>query len=243
MIRGWRAIGRYVAGRAVLSLAVFLALAVLVVSLTSGDRECGEPPLVSAWDFFYGPPQTADELVATTRLVVVGTFEGTTDEVWEYSYDHERVKSVVGPDFEFDPVPVTYYRFVVEEVVYDEDGVASPGGELELRYGGHEIFGCLYLVSDAPKDGERRLLVLGGNPDGSFAPITLYHEFDIDGGHARYVTGVKSDRAVAFQDNDAPNAIIVGIREALVRRGPSPVPPVDFDNLVPRPIAPPPSTQ
>lgn len=242
MTRGLSNVRRYVAQRMAVYVIALFVFAALVGWLANDWWESGEQPVVTGIDHF-PPARSLEELLVTTQVVVTGTYGERTAEVWEYPYDYPRIRSVAGPDVEVEPWPVTYFDFLVDEVIHDEAYGIVSGDTLEIRLGGHDVAGRMLLLADTPRSGDRRLLVLGVNPDGSFGPITLYHSFVIDGSSVRYDAGERNNRDVAFLADDSPQAFVEAIRAELARRGPSPVPPVDFDNLVPRPIAPPPSTQ
>ncbi len=175
------------------------------------------------------------ELLLTSNLVVVGTVLERTDETFELPYNAAEIRATLRPgDPPIEPFPFTYYSFQVDQVVHDEVGVENV---IELRLAGHEVDGRLLSIMDAPAVGDRLLMVLGNNPDGSFGPITAFHSFTLDGPEARYVSGESGSRVLGFTNARAPQAFIAQIRAELNRRGPSPVE-FDRNNLVPRPIAP-----
>ena len=132
-------------------------------------------------------PNTVEELVARSGVILLGTIEAVLDEKRIGPYGEDGVP-VPADD---DGMPVTDYEVQIDRVVKG-DGTAAAGGTVVLRMFGHVSNpGAIITLNTfpLPSVGDYLLFALGKNPDGTYGsgPEGL---LSVDGEKVAYADGV-----------------------------------------------------
>ena len=143
-------------------------------------------------------PNSIEELVAQSRIIVLGTIRSVLDEIRFGAYGEDGKPTSGGEE---PGTPYTDYEVRIESVLKD-DGDVEDGGTLVLR-----MFGHLSQQSDVvtlapvqlPQPGTHYLLALGQNPDGTYGSGSeglIY----VDGETVAYTDGVAFSTELTGQE-------------------------------------------
>ena len=132
-------------------------------------------------------PNSVEELVARADVIVLGTIV-TVPEEKNIAYGEDGQALLVGEEA---GIPVTDFQVQIEGVL-KTDGTATDGGTVVLRMFGHlsdQSAVTTSVVVTLPQPGDRMLLALGRNPDGTYGsgPEGL---LNVDGDKVVYSDGV-----------------------------------------------------
>ena len=178
---------------AYLIAVVMLTLIIMVGCQTSNQAgESGPSPVVSTETArtltssegssvasIRRPPQSLQDLVNRSQVIVIGSISQISGTGHELGYDKTE-KNYPAKDLPYLRIPVTYYDIAIEKVLLDDGNVLS---HPSLRMSGEHN-------PMRPQVGERFLFTLGRNPDSlSYGIAANWNVLPLDGGSIRNYDG------------------------------------------------------
>jgi hypothetical protein len=163
------------------------------------------------------PPKDIGEMVRRADVIIIGKVDSVLSESRLEPYGvagKGNVPIEMRPTF-----PITDYKVSVQTTLKGDS--IYPGSSLTLRELGHQSADETVSLSGSlgmSELGDRMLLLLGQNPDGTYGlHFGPFSQIDIDGDVARYA-GHISTQPIEFTSRLAPTQLIMDVRDEVERQ-------------------------
>lgn len=198
------------------------ALAILALFLI---QACARAPFGST-AMLVPPPKDLSELVSKADIIAIGEVGEVIRQGYYGGYDSEGRLILRGgePDKSVSGVPFTDFGIKIERVLKDDGSIAA-GQPIVLRITGHPTNEVRRLSADSRVEfpmslpGDRHLLLLSKNPDGSYGfYYGPWSRLIIDGALVRVSNGAKEPLKFANSERVFTPAELIDAIEQMVRR-------------------------